>query len=234
MNRIFYIGALVCTMPLMSHFEKIGTYPYILPPLPYAYEALEPNIDAATMRVHHDKHHQTYVDELNKALKDYPKFQKQPLTELLEEWDDLPKNVRTTIRNNGGGHYNHSFFWLCMMPDAPQEPSGELKAAIEKKWGSFAAFKEAFSAAAKKVFGSGWAWLCIDEDGELSIITTSNQDTPLEEGLMPLLCLDVWEHAYYLAHQNKRMDYITAWWNVVNWPFVEHNYTAHQEQPDTD
>ena len=234
MNRIFYMGALVCTAPLMGHFEKIGTYPYTLPPLPYAYEALEPHIDAATMRVHHDKHHQTYVDELNKALKDYPKLQKQPLNELLEEWDDLPKNVRTAIRNNGGGHYNHSFFWLCMMPDAPKEPSGELMAAIKKKWGSFGTFKEAFSAAAKKVFGSGWTWLCLDEDGELSIITTSNQDTPLEEGLMPFLCLDVWEHAYYLAHQNKRMDYITAWWNVVNWPFVEKDYQGHKKHSDSE
>jgi superoxide dismutase, Fe-Mn family len=202
-----------------------GNYPYTLPPLPYAHDALEPSIDAETMRIHHEKHHQAYVDGLNAALAKSTKYQKKNLAELLEDWDDLPKDIRTAVRNHGGGHYNHSLFWLCMAPNARVEPEGALKKALVKQWGSYAQFKEAFSAAAKTVFGSGWAWLVTDDNGKLSIVTTQNQDTPLDDDdITPLLCLDVWEHAYYLKHQNKRGDYISAWWNVINWPFVEERY----------
>lgn len=194
-----------------------------LPTLGYAFDALEPYIDAKTMELHYTKHHQTYVNELNKALEKYPKFQNIPLDILLQTLDDLPEDIRTQVRNNGGGHYNHSMFWLIMSKNGGGEPKGKLKTDIEKYWGSFGKFKEQFSAAAKSRFGSGWAWLSINQAGDLTITSTPNQDAPLADGLQPIMGLDVWEHAYYLKYNNRRVDYIDAWWNVVNWPVIEDN-----------
>lgn len=194
-----------------------------LPPLGYAFDALEPYIDAKTMELHYTKHHQTYVNELNKALEKYPKFQNIPLDILLQGLDDLPEDIRTQVRNNGGGHYNHSMFWLIMTKNGGGEPNGKLKTDIEKYWGSFGKFKEQFSAAAKSRFGSGWAWLSINSAGDLTITSSPNQDAPIMDGLQPIMGLDVWEHAYYLKYNNRRVDYIDAWWNVVYWPAIEDN-----------
>ncbi|MFO0959215.1 MAG: superoxide dismutase [Isosphaeraceae bacterium] len=193
---------------------------YSLPPLPYAFDALEPYIDAKTMEIHHDRHHQTYVTNLNNALKDFPDQQAKPIQELLKELDKVPEAVRTAVRNNGGGHYNHSLFWNMMKPKGGGEPSGALADAIKKDLGGFEAFKDAFAKAATTRFGSGWAWLVLGKDGKLAVTSTANQDNPISDGHRPLLGLDVWEHAYYLKYQNKRPDYITAWWNVVNWDEV--------------
>lgn len=198
---------------------------YILPDLPYAYNALEPYIDAKTMELHHDKHHRKYVDELNTALKNYPDLANKPLEELLENLDQVPENIRVSVRNNGGGHLNHSTFWLMMVPNGGGEPEGELKEVINKHFGSFDQFKEKFNQAAKTRFGSGWAWLCLDNSGNLVITSTANQDTPLSEGLTPIVCLDVWEHAYYLKYNNRRPDYIDAWWKVINWKYAQENYS---------
>ncbi|HXF44374.1 MAG TPA: superoxide dismutase [Candidatus Paceibacterota bacterium] len=194
-----------------------------LPKLPYAYDALEPWIDARTMEIHHGKHHQGYVDKLNAALEKFPDLQEKSLEELFGNLDNVPPEVRMAVRNQGGGHFNHSLFWKVMGPKTGGEPKGDLAGAIEKKFGNFATFKEQFSAAASGVFGSGWAWLVM-KNGELEIMTTPNQDNPLMQGMKPILGLDVWEHAYYLKYQNKRPDYITAWWNVVNWGELEEGY----------
>jgi superoxide dismutase, Fe-Mn family len=191
-----------------------------LPPLPYAYNALEPYIDARTMEFHHDKHHQKYVDELNAALKNYPDLRKKTVEELLAHLDELPAAVRTAVKNNGGGHANHSFFWIIMAPHAQKEPSGALKKALEKKFRTVKNFKTEFNNVASHIFGSGYAWLCVDPFGSLVIVKTANQDSPISQGLTPLLVLDVWEHSYYLKYQNKRADFIDAWWNVVNWKQV--------------
>lgn len=193
--------------------------PYTLPPLPYAYEALEPHIDAETMRIHHSKHHQAYVTNANKLLADQPELAKLSPAELLQHLDKAPESIRTGLLNNVGGHLNHSEFWLMMSPDGGGEPTGELRAAIDKAFGSFADFKKQFNDAAMKRFGSGWAWL-VAKDGKLSIVSTPNQNPPLLEGQKALLGLDVWEHAYYLKYQNRRGDYAESWWNVVNWPYV--------------
>jgi Fe-Mn family superoxide dismutase len=201
-----------------------ATYPFSLPALPYAYKALEPYIDKETMEIHHSKHHQAYVDNLNKALENQPALHKKSLFELLKELESLPENVRTAIRNQGGGHFNHSLFWTMMMPDAPKRPSGSLAAEIDKTFGSFAQFQEEFNTKAKTVFGSGWSWLVTDPKGTLSVITTLNQDAPISKNLTPIIGLDVWEHAYYLKYQNRRPDYITAWWDVINWPQAEQTY----------
>ncbi len=197
-----------------------------LPKLPYAYDALEPFIDARTMELHHAKHHQTYVTKLNEAMAKHPELETPSLEKLLQSLDSVPADIRTAVRNHGGGHYNHSFFWRVMAPhseksDKPQ--NGGLAEKIEKTFGSFAKFKETFSSAAAGVFGSGWAWLVSDPSGKLSITTTLNQDSPIVSGLKPLLCLDVWEHAYYLKYQNRRSEYIEAWWSVVNWEQVNKN-----------
>ena len=197
---------------------------YKLPELSYAYDALEPYIDTKTMELHYTKHHQTYIDNLNAALKDYPALQNKPLEDLLKDLNALPEAIRTAVRNNGGGHYNHSLFWEYMTAKSPGEPTGKVKEAIEKKFVSFDAFKEQFNAAAKSRFGSGWAWLSFDAKGDLVITSTANQDTPISEGMEPVLGLDVWEHAYYLKYQNRRVDYIQAWWHVVNWDKVEDEY----------
>jgi len=196
---------------------------YELPTLPYAYDALEPYIDAKTMELHYTKHHQTYVTKLNEALAKHPEIADKPLEELLRNLDAVPEDIRTAVRNHGGGHSNHSFFWTIMGPKAGGEPTGTSAQAIIQTFGDAAKFKEQFAAAAAGVFGSGWAWLVSDK-GKLAIVTTPNQDSPLMKGQKPVLGLDVWEHAYYLKYQNKRPDYIEAWWNVVNWNEVEANF----------
>jgi Fe-Mn family superoxide dismutase len=193
---------------------------YTLPPLPYDFAAIEPTIDAKTMEIHHDKHHAAYVNNLNTALKPYPDLQGMPIEKLISKIDALPEAVRTAVRNNGGGHYNHSLFWTLMMKGGGGQPSGALEKAITKDLGGFDTFKAAFNKAATTRFGSGWAWLTLDKTGKLTVTSTPNQDSPAMEGLVPLLGLDVWEHAYYLKYQNKRPDYITAWWNTVNWDTV--------------
>ena len=193
--------------------------PYELPPLPYAHNALEPFIDEQTMQIHHGKHHQTYVNNLNAALEKHPQLQGKPVEQLIADLNAIPEDIRTAVRNNGGGHANHTFFWTIMAPNAGGPPSGAVADAIDAKFGSFDAFKEAFAKAATGRFGSGWAWLVRSGDG-VEVTSTANQDSPLMEGTTPLLGLDVWEHAYYLKYQNKRPDYIAAWWNVVNWDAV--------------
>jgi Fe-Mn family superoxide dismutase len=196
---------------------------YELPRLPYAYDALEPYIDAKTMEVHYSKHHQTYVNKLNEALDKHPEIADKSLEEMLANLDSVPEDIRTAVHNHGGGHWNHSFFWTVMGPNMPnidKEPSGAVGDAIVSTFGSFATFKEEFTKAAAGVFGSGWTWLVVDADGKLAVTSTQNQDCPLSKKQKPLLCLDVWEHAYYLKYQNKRPDYIDAWWNVVNWETV--------------
>ncbi len=192
-----------------------------LPPLPYAYDALEPYIDARTMEIHYTKHHQTYIDNVNAALKEFPELQQKSITELMIDLDNLPEKIKTAVRNNGGGHYNHTFFWPSMVKGGPQMPLEKSAKAITKTFGSFAEFQKLFNEAAKSRFGSGWAWLAINGKGDLEVISTANQDCPLSTGFAPVLGLDVWEHAYYLNYQNKRVDYIQAWWHVVNWRQVE-------------
>jgi len=192
---------------------------FTLPPLPYAHDALEPHIDAKTMEIHHDKHHQAYVNNLNAAIEKAPELQGKSLDDLMRGINSVPEAVRTAVRNNGGGHWNHSMFWEIMGPGAGGEPRGALGDAIKSAFGDFSKFKEQFAAAAAGRFGSGWAWL-INDGGKLSITSTPNQDNPLMEGKTAILGLDVWEHAYYLKYQNKRPDYVSAWWNVVNWAEV--------------
>jgi Fe-Mn family superoxide dismutase len=199
--------------------------PFTLPPLPYSFDALEPHIDAQTMQIHHDKHHAAYVANLNKALVQFPDLGKKPVEELLKDLNALPAQVRTAVRNNGGGHYNHSLFWQMMNKNAGGEPAGELSKAIDQKFGSFGAFKDQFTKAALGQFGSGWAWLILD-GGELKIQPAPNQDSPISEGKQPLLGLDVWEHAYYLKYQNRRADYIAAWFNVINWDYASQRFQS--------
>ena len=192
-----------------------------LPDLPYGFDALEPHIDTATMQIHHGKHHQTYVNNLNAAIEKAPELGSKSLDDLVRGINSVPESVRTAVRNNGGGHWNHSMFWKWMAPNAGGEPGGEVGRAIKDSFGGFDKFKEQWSAAGAGRFGSGWVWL-MNDGGKLSITSTPNQDNPLMEGKSaPILGLDVWEHAYYLRYQNKRPDYITAWWNVVNWEEVE-------------
>ncbi|MFA9271432.1 MAG: superoxide dismutase, partial [Baekduiaceae bacterium] len=195
-----------------------------VPPLPYAYDALEPHIDEATMKLHHDKHHQAYVDKANAALEGTPQAG-AAVEDILKALGDLPADKQGPVRNNAGGHYNHTLFWESMSPNGGGAPSGDLAAAIDAAFGSFDAFKEQFEAAGVARFGSGWAWLVVD-GGSLAITSTPNQDTPLSEGKTPLLGNDVWEHAYYLKYQNRRPEYLKAWWNVVNWPVVAERYAA--------
>jgi len=191
-----------------------------LPDLPYDTNALEPYIDTATMGIHHDKHHAAYVNNLNAALEGHPELQEKSAIELLLNLDALPEDIRGAVRNNGGGHVNHSMFWTLMSPKGGGEPSGSLAEAINEAFGSFDEFKAAFAKAGATRFGSGWAWLCVGADGKLVVTSTPNQDNPVSDGLIPILGLDVWEHAYYLNYQNRRPDYITEWWNVVNWDRV--------------
>jgi Fe-Mn family superoxide dismutase len=199
---------------------------YTLPPLPYDFSALEPSIDAKTMEIHHDKHHQAYVTNLNNALKDHPDHQGKTIEDLISNLDALPEAVRGAVRNNGGGHANHSLFWQIMKPGGGGEPTGPIGDAITAELGGFAAFKEAINKAGTTRFGSGWAWLIKGKDGKLAVTSTPNQDSPIMEGNTPLLGVDVWEHAYYLKYQNRRPDYLAAWWNTVNWDEVNRRYQA--------
>ena len=205
---------------------------YELPPLAYANNALEPHIDARTMEIHHDKHHQAYITNANNALKDHPELLAKPVNALIADLTVVPEAIRTAVRNNAGGHANHTFFWTIMGPNAGGEPKGKLAEAIKAKFGSFDAFKEAFEKAGATRFGSGWAWLVVNKAGELEVVSTANQDSPLMgkavagvEGT-PVIGCDVWEHAYYLHYQNRRPDYLKAWWNTVNWDQAEKNYLA--------
>ena len=196
---------------------------YTLPPLPYDYNALEPSIDEQTMRLHHDKHHQAYVNNLNAAIEGQP-VGDQPIEQLIANLDALPEAIRTAVRNNGGGHANHTFFWEIMRPGGAREPQGALAQAIDRTFGGLAQFKEQFAKACAGRFGSGWGWLTLDRAGTLAIESTPNQDSPLMSGKTPVLGCDVWEHAYYLKYQNRRPDYVSAWWNVVNWTEVGTRY----------
>jgi superoxide dismutase, Fe-Mn family len=198
--------------------------PYEVPPLPYDANALEPHIDEATMNVHHDKHHQAYVDKVNAALEG-TEWADKPIDEVIANLSQIPDDKRTAVRNNGGGHYNHSLFWEWMSPDGGGEPDGDLASAIESAFGSFSDFQGEFKDAGVNQFGSGWSWLVHDGSG-LAVVSTANQDNPLTDGKTPLLGVDVWEHAYYLKYQNKRPDYIDAWWNVVNWDKVAERFSS--------
>ena len=229
-----WAGAGAATLVLSAHGladeekkedKKDGhTYPFTLPKLPYAFDALEPHIDARTMEIHHDRHHKAYVDGLNAALKGHEDLQKKTLHELIAGLAHLPKTVQTAVRNMGGGHLNHSLFWVMMAKGGGGEPKGELAKGIDSAFGSFDKFKDAFSKAGATRFGSGWAWLA-SVKGKLLVTSTANQDNPLTHGGVPLLGLDVWEHAYYLKYQNMRPAYIKAWWNVVNWDDVAHRFS---------
>ncbi len=194
-----------------------------VPALTYAYYALEPYIDAQTMQIHHDLHHGAYVTNLNAAIKDSP-VESWSVEDLIKRLNEVPENIRTAVRNNGGGHLNHSDFWVTMTPGGSKAPSGALASAIDQTFGSFDAFKAAFKDAGVKRFGSGWAWLVVDPSGKLQVVSTANQDNPLTDGLRPILGNDVWEHAYYLKYQNKRPAYLDAWWNVVNWDVVAQRF----------
>ncbi len=216
-------GAIAQTTPAAPAAGAAPTGPFTLPPLPYTYDALEPHIDAQTMQIHHDKHHAAYVANLNKAVAGFPNLQTKSVEDLVKDLNSVPENIRTAVRNNGGGHYNHSLFWQMMKKGGGGEPSGDLAKAIDGAFGSFSAFKDNLAKAGVGQFGSGWAWLVLDGK-VLKIQPSPNQDTPLSSDKMPLLGVDVWEHAYYLKYQNKRADYIAAWWNVVNWDFVADRY----------
>ncbi|MBP3951255.1 superoxide dismutase [Bacillus suaedae] len=198
---------------------------YELPQLPYAANALEPHIDEATMNIHHGKHHNTYITKLNAALEGHDELASKSIEELVSDLDAVPESIRGAVRNNGGGHANHTFFWQILSPNGGGAPTGELAAAIDEAFGSFDSFKEEFANAGANRFGSGWAWLIVD-GGKLAVTSTPNQDTPLMEGKTPVLGLDVWEHAYYLNYQNRRPDYINAFWNVVNWDEVSKRFNA--------
>lgn len=219
-------AALLSTLPQVAVAQAPAappTGPYKLPPLPYGFNALEPSIDAKTMEIHHDKHHAAYVNNLNTAIQG-TNLGEHSIDDLMRNLKDVPENIRTAVQNNGGGHANHTLFWTIMAPDAGGEPNGELATAIQKDLGGFASFKAALSDAASKRFGSGWAWLCVGDDKKLHIESTANQDTPLSEGHTPILGLDVWEHAYYLKYQNRRPEYIAAFFDVINWPAVAERY----------
>jgi len=195
-----------------------------LPKLEYAYDALEPYIDAQTMEIHHSKHHQAYTDKFNAALEKYPELAEKTAEEILSNLNAIPEDIRMAVRNNGGGYYNHNFFWTILKKDVALV--GKLADAIKSKWGSYDKFKEEFSNAAATRFGSGWAWLVTDSSGQLSVVSTQNQDTPISEGKIPIICLDVWEHAYYLKYQNKRPDYIQAFFRIIDWEQADKYYTA--------
>jgi Fe-Mn family superoxide dismutase len=195
-----------------------------VPPLPYDYNALEPYIDTQTMQLHHDKHHAAYVNNLNNALQNQSQLASWTVEDLVQRINEVPESIRTAVRNNAGGHVNHSMFWQIMKPNGGGEPTGELGSAIQQAFGSFDQFKAAFNDAGVKRFGSGWTWLVLDRSGKLQVISTANQDSPLMDGMFPVMGNDVWEHAYYLKYQNRRPDYLAAWWNVVNWDEITHRY----------
>lgn len=197
---------------------------YMLPELQYGYADLEPFIDEQTMRIHHTKHHQAYIDNLNAALEIHPELQDLPLEQLLKDLTTVPEDIRSKVQNNGGGHFNHTFFWSIMSPNAGGVPTGALAEKINETFGDFSQFQSQFETAAMTRFGSGWAWLVQDAAGKLSIVSTQNQDTPLAAGLTPVIGLDVWEHAYYLKYQNKRAEYVKNWWNTINWKKIESGF----------
>lgn len=203
-----------------------GSPPFRLPPLPYSYDALEPFIDARTMELHHTKHHAAYVDNLNKALSQHPELAARGLESLLGDLTQVPEDIRQTVRNHGGGHWNHTFFWSLMTPGGAKVPSGKLAQALKSEFGEIDTFKKQFEQAGTKHFGSGWVWLVVTREKKLAIMTTPNQDTPLAAGAKPVLGNDVWEHAYYLKYQNRRGEYLAAWWNVLNWDIAEKNFLA--------
>ncbi|MBD2258783.1 superoxide dismutase [Pseudanabaena sp. FACHB-2040] len=213
------------TSPVAYVDRELAT-PAELPPLPYDYGALEAAIDAETMRLHHDRHHAAYVNNLNEALQDYPDLQGRSVESLLRDLDNLPDDIQTTVRNNGGGHLNHTIFWQIMSPDGGGEPTGEIAQAIEQTFGDFSSFQEQFNEAGGDQFGSGWVWLVRNGQGSLEITSTANQDSPIMDGQYPIMGNDVWEHAYYLRYQNQRAQYLENWWNVVNWPEVERRFQA--------
>lgn len=219
------IAVLLVGSPAIA--EPLSASPAVLAPLPYDYAALEPYIDAQTMQLHHDKHHAAYVTNLNDALKEYPDLQKLGVEGILKNLDKVPEKIRTKVRNNGGGHLNHTMFWQIMSPKAGGAPTGALASAIDKSFGSFDKFKQAFNQAGTGRFGSGWVWLIRDGKGNLKIATTANQDNPIMEDPKAIAILgnDVWEHAYYLKYQNRRAEYLNNWWNVVNWQEVSRRYT---------
>jgi superoxide dismutase, Fe-Mn family len=200
-----------------------GVDVFKLPPLTYDYKALEPHIDAKTMKFHHDRHHAAYVKNLNAAVNKHPELKTKTVEELLISLDKLPKDIQTAVRNNGGGHLNHSMYWQIMAPKAGGKPTGAISNTIKTQFGSFDTFKTQFNEAGTKLFGSGWVWL-VNRKGKLEIITTTNQDNPISQGLYPIMGNDVWEHAYYLNYQNRRADYLSAWWNVINWAEVNHRF----------
>jgi superoxide dismutase, Fe-Mn family len=197
---------------------------YELPPLPYDYNALEPYIDEETMHLHHDKHHQAYVTNLNTALQGQSQFENLPIEDLIRRLGEVPENIRTAVRNNGGGHVNHTMFWEIMKPGGSRQPTGDLANAINSAFGSLEKLQEAVNDAGAKRFGSGWTWLVLGQGGQLQVVSTANQDSPFTDGVFPILGNDVWEHAYYLKYQNRRPDYLKAWWNVVNWDEVAKRY----------
>ncbi|MBD2608656.1 superoxide dismutase [Scytonema hofmannii FACHB-248] len=232
---LFLLGASVGAFALDSHAsaEKApisqGTTTgntILLPPLPYAYDALEPHIDQATMQFHHDKHHAAYVKNLNAALDKHPELKSKPVEEMLRNLNSVPADIRQIVRNNGGGHVNHSMFWLIMKPQGGGEPTGAIASAINQSFGSFAAFKKQFNEAGTGRFGSGWVWLVRNKNGKLEVTTTANQDSPLSQGKYPIMGNDVWEHAYYLKYQNRRPEYLDAWWNVLNWDEINKRFAA--------
>lgn len=199
---------------------------HVLAPLPYAYDALEPHFDALTMEIHHSRHHQAYVNNLNAALEKHPELADKSIEELVKNLNDVPEDIRTAVRNNGGGHLNHSLFWEILTPGGSNEPVGALKEAIVSTFGSFESFKEKFAQAAATRFGSGWAWLVVNSNGSLEVISSANQDNPTTDGHKVVFGLDVWEHAYYLKFQNKRPDYVSTWWNVINWTIAEEKFQS--------
>jgi len=207
---------------------ELSASPAELPPLPYAYDALKPYIDAETMELHHDRHHATYVENFNKALADYPDLQNQTVEAMLRNLDNVPEDIRGKVRNNGGGHVNHTMFWEIMSPDGGKEPTGAIAEAINQSFGSFAQFQKEFEQAGKDRFGSGWVWLVSNDDNQLEITTTPNQDTPIMDGQYPIMGNDVWEHAYYLKYRNNRGEYLSSWWNVVNWDEVNRRFEQAQ------
>lgn len=222
-TQLFCVFFLTVALFLPQPLVSVNQHIFELPSLPYSYDALEPYISRQIMELHHTKHQKAYIDGLNAALKDYPELSHRPIIDLLKNISQLsvPENIRNAIRNHGGGVENHIFFWQSMSPEFHQKPEGLLADAITKTWGSLKKFQEEFEVAAKGCFGSGWTWLCLNDKKELLIVTTSNQDSPYMQGLIPLLGLDVWEHAYYLQYENRRIDYTKAWWNVVNWKQVQ-------------
>lgn len=224
MSIIILIVLIASQLKKGDDMEKSIEKIFQLPALKYAFDALEPAIDARTMQIHHDGHHAAYVNNLNKALESAPEFYEWSIERILRNINTIPESIRTAVRNNGGGHANHSMFWEILAPGGAKSPAGSLLAEIERTFMSLDGFKDKFSTAAATRFGSGWAWLVVDNDKKLQVYSTANQDSPLMDGHTPILGLDVWEHAYYLTYQNRRADYIKAFWNIVNWTYVEQQY----------